>query len=206
MELARVPLRRIVFRLAEGIDSTLLVILLTLSLLGLAVLFSASYENPGRVTSQVANLAVAVAAMWLVAQVHPQTMMRFAVPAYVVGLAFLVAVALFGDVVNGARRWLHVGVTRFQPSEMMKLALPLMLAWYFHKHEATLKLRNFAVGALLLIVPLALICGRIRGIPLFWTGVDLSFAVFGLVPLVLAYRHIRRIDVCPAPVRGIDHA
>jgi rod shape determining protein RodA len=60
-------------------------------------------------------------------------------------------------VVNGARRWLHVGVTRFQPSEMMKLALPLMLAWYFHKHEATLKLRNFAVGALLLIVPLALI-------------------------------------------------
>ena len=157
MELARLPLRRIGLRLAEGIDSTLLVLMLALSMLGLLALFSASYEQPARVASQVANLAVALIAMWLIAQVPPQTMMRFAVPAYVIGLAFLIAVALFGDVVNGARRWLHVGVTRFQPSEMMKLALPLMLAWYFHKHETALKLRNFAVGALLLIVPLALI-------------------------------------------------
>jgi rod shape determining protein RodA len=157
MELARLPLRRIGMRLAEGVDSTLLVLMAALSMLGLLALFSASYENPARVVSQLMNLAVAVGAMWLVAQVPPQTMMRFAVPAYVVGLAFLVAVALFGDVVNGARRWLHVGVTRFQPSEMMKLALPLMLAWYFHKHETSLKLRNFAVAALLLVVPLGLI-------------------------------------------------
>jgi rod shape determining protein RodA len=157
MELAPFSLRRIGLRLTEGIDSTLLVLMVALSMLGLLALFSASYEQPARVASQVVNLAVALVAMWLVAQVHPQTMMRFALPAYVIGLAFLVAVALFGDVVNGARRWLHVGVTRFQPSEMMKLALPLMLAWYFHKHESTLKLRNFAVAALLLIVPLALI-------------------------------------------------
>jgi rod shape determining protein RodA len=157
MELARLPLRRIGLRLTEGIDSTLLVLMVALSMLGLAALFSASYENPARVVGQLMNLAVAIAAMWLVAQVPPQTMMRFAVPAYLIGLALLVAVALFGDVVNGARRWLHVGVTRFQPSEMMKLALPLMLAWYFHKHESTLKLRNFAAAALLLIVPLGLI-------------------------------------------------
>jgi rod shape determining protein RodA len=83
--------------------------------------------------------------------------MRFAVPAYVVGLAFLVAVALFGDVVNGARRWLHVGVTRFQPSEMMKLALPLMLAWYFHRKESAIHLRDFVLGALLVAVPVLLI-------------------------------------------------
>ena len=157
MELARLPLRRIGLRLAEGVDGTLLVLMLVLSMLGLAALFSASYENPARVVSQLMNLTVAFVAMWLVAQVPPQTMMRFAVPAYLIGLAFLVAVALFGDVANGARRWLHVGVTRFQPSEMMKLALPLMLAWYFHKHETTLKLRNFAVAAMLLIVPLGLI-------------------------------------------------
>jgi len=157
MEIARVPVRRIGARLAEGIDTTLLVLMLALSMLGFLALFSASYDTPSRVACQAMNLGVALAAMWLVAQVHPQTMMRFAVPAYVIGLAFLVAVALFGDVVNGARRWLHVGVTRFQPSEMMKLALPLMLAWYFHKHETSLKLRNFAVSALLLIVPLGLI-------------------------------------------------
>jgi rod shape determining protein RodA len=157
MDGAPLPLRRLALRVTEGIDSTLLVLMVALSMLGLLALFSASYESPARVASQVMNLAVAIVAMWLVAQVPPQTMMRFAVPAYVIGLGFLIAVALFGDVVNGARRWLHVGVTRFQPSEMMKLALPLMLAWYFHKHETTLKLRNFAIAALLLIVPLALI-------------------------------------------------
>jgi rod shape determining protein RodA len=83
--------------------------------------------------------------------------MRFAVPAYVIGIAFLIAVALFGDVVNGARRWLHVGVTRFQPSEMMKIAVPMMLAWYFHRREATLRLRDFAMAAILLMVPFGLI-------------------------------------------------
>jgi len=157
MELARLPVRRIALRLSEGIDSPLLVLLLALSMLGLATLFSATYENPARILSQVTNLGVALVAMWLVAQLSPQTIMRFAVPAYIVGLALLVAVALVGDVAHGARRWLHVGVTRFQPSEMMKLALPLMLAWYFHRNESTLRLRNFAVAAVLLLVPVALI-------------------------------------------------
>ena len=157
MELARLPVRRIVWRLAEGIDATLLVIVLTLTMLGMAALFSASYDNPGRVASQLVNVVLALTAMWMVAQVPPQTMMRFALPAFLVGVALLVAVALFGDVVNGARRWLHVGVTRFQPSEMMKLALPMMLAWYFHKNESTLRLRDFAVAAILLAVPLGLI-------------------------------------------------
>jgi len=157
MELAGVPVRRIVERIVEGIDAPLLVLIAALSMLGLAALFSASIDNPSRVMAQVVNLGVAVIAMWIVAQVPPQTMMRFAIPAYVIGVALLVAVALFGDIVNGARRWLHVGVTRFQPSEMMKLALPLMLAWYFHKHETALKLRHFAVAALIMLVPFALI-------------------------------------------------
>jgi rod shape determining protein RodA len=157
MELAGIPARRVVERLVEGIDAMLLVLILALSMIGLAALFSAAYDTPSRVIGQLVNLGVALVAMWLVAQVPPQTMMRFAVPAYVVGIAFLVAVALFGDVVNGARRWLHVGVTRFQPSEMMKLALPLMLAWYFHKHEQTLRVRDFAIAAMILALPVGLI-------------------------------------------------
>jgi rod shape determining protein RodA len=83
--------------------------------------------------------------------------MRFAVPIYTVGLLLLVGVALFGEVVNGARRWLHVGVVRFQPSEIMKIAMPLMLAWYFQRREATLKVRDYVVAALLLAVPALLI-------------------------------------------------
>jgi rod shape determining protein RodA len=157
MELARVPIQRIVLRLVEGIDATLLLIILALSMLGFAALFSASYDTPSRVLSQFISLSIALTAMWLTAQIAPQTLMRFAVPAYVIGVVLLILVALFGDVVNGARRWLHVGVTRFQPSEMMKLALPLMLAWYFHRRESSLRLRDFALAAVLLAVPVGLI-------------------------------------------------
>jgi len=157
MELTQFAPRRLAGRLMQGIDGPLLGLSLALVALGLATLFSASYETPGRVTAQLANLLVALTAMWVVAQFPPQTLMRFAVPAYALGIALLIAVALGGEVVNGARRWLHVGVTRFQPSEMLKLALPMMLAWYFHKNEATLRVRDFAVAAVLLALPVLLI-------------------------------------------------
>jgi rod shape determining protein RodA len=134
-----------------------MMIILALCMLGFAALFSASYENPGRVLNQLVSLGLALSAMWVVAQIHPQTLMRFAVPAYVVGIVLLVAVALFGDVVNGARRWLNLGVARFQPSEMLKIALPLMLAWYFHRRESTLRFSDFVLAAVLLAIPFGLI-------------------------------------------------
>ena len=107
--------------------------------------------------AQLGNLAAALVAMWLVAQIPPQTLLRLAVPAYVVALALLLGVALFGEVVNGARRWLNLGFGRFQPSEMMKIAMPLMLAWYFHRREGSIRLRDFALAAVLLAVPVALV-------------------------------------------------
>src|SRR5690606_7178283 len=157
MELAQLPLRRVAARLVSGIDGGLFVITLMLTLLGLAALFSASYDAPERMMAQGANLAVALAAMWIVANIPPQLLLRLAVPAYLVGLALLVAVALFGEVVNGARRWLDVGIIRFQPSEMMKIAMPMMLAWYFHRRETTLSLQDFVVAAILLGVPVGLV-------------------------------------------------
>ena len=177
MELAGQPVRRLAARLTEGIDATLLVLLLSLTMLGLAALFSATYENPARLLGQCANLAIALSAMWLVAQVPPQKLMRLAVPVYAVGLGLLLAVALFGEVVNGARRWLDVGVGRFQPSEMMKLALPMMLAWYFHQKESTLRLRHFATAALLLGVPVAMIARQ----PDLGTAVLVSAAGFYVI-------------------------
>ena len=144
-------------RFTDKIDAPLFALAFALLVLGFITLASAAHDTPARISGQAVNILVALAVMWAVAQLQPQTLMRLALPAYVLGLALLVAVALFGDVVNGARRWLNLGVTRIQPSEIMKIAMPLMLAWYFHTHEATLKLREYVVASLLLLVPVMLI-------------------------------------------------
>jgi rod shape determining protein RodA len=110
-----------------------------------------------RAVAQGRNLALALMALWIFAHVHPQMLMRLALPAYVAGLALLVGVALFGDVRNGARRWLNVGVTTIQPSEVMKIAVPLVLAWYFHRREEGTRLRDFVIAAIVLAIPVGLI-------------------------------------------------
>ncbi|HYC65058.1 MAG TPA: rod shape-determining protein RodA, partial [Reyranellaceae bacterium] len=151
------PVRRIGLRLVEGIDGPLFVLTMMLTMLGLAALFSASYDHPQRIVAQLVNLGIAFVAMWVFAQISPQLLMRFAVPAYLLGVGLLVGVALFGDIVNGARRWLTLGGFRFQPSEMMKIAMPMMLAWYFQRQESALRLPHYVVAALLLAVPAGLI-------------------------------------------------
>ncbi len=144
-------------RLRVNIDGPLLGLASLIVLVGLVTLYSAAYESPARMQAQLVNICVALVAMWIAAQIPPQTLMRIAVPIYVVGLLLLVAVAWKGEVVNGARRWLDVGVTRVQPSEMMKIAMPLMLAWFFHRYETTLKLREFLAAGVLLAIPAFLI-------------------------------------------------
>ena len=143
--------------LTDHVDGWLLTIVLALMTTGLFVLYSASNASLPRLTGQVVNMLAALAVMWVVANMPPHYLMRLSLPAYLAGLALLIAVALFGDVVNGARRWLHIGVTRIQPSELMKIAVPLMLAWYFNRYEATLKPRHYLVAAVLLIAPVGLI-------------------------------------------------
>ena len=150
-------IRRVVRFFTAHLDQPLLGAILLLMLTGLIVLYSASNGSLARTSSQLTSMLIALGVMWIFAQIPPHYLSRLSVPVYVVGLLLLIGVALFGEIVNGARRWLHVGVTRIQPSEVMKIAVPLMLAWYFDRYEATLKLKNYAVGALLLLVPVALI-------------------------------------------------
>ena len=143
--------------LVSNIDGWLLAAIAALLGIGLIVLYSASGESLPRVYGQLLNIAVALGVMWFAAKVPPNHIMRVALPAYLVGLTLLVCVALFGEVINGARRWLHVGVTRIQPSELMKIAVPLMLAWFFHRFEGRLGLWHFAAAGLLLLLPVGLI-------------------------------------------------
>jgi rod shape determining protein RodA len=153
----RATINRLWLQAFEHIDRPLLNIALSIMVVGLVTVFSATFDGNNRLLSQIGNLAIAFAVMWLVARLQPQKLMRFAVPLYLIGVVLLVLVWVAGVKVNGAKRWLNIGITRIQPSEIMKIAMPLMLAWYFHKHEAMLRMKHYAIAALLLLVPVGLI-------------------------------------------------
>jgi rod shape determining protein RodA len=144
--------------LSRRIDGPLMAALALTLALGLTVVYSASGGGSAdRVIGQARNLAVAFMALWVFAHIAPQTLMRLALPIYLTGLALLIGVALFGEVRNGARRWLNLGFTSIQPSEIMKIGVPLVLAWYFHRHEEALRLRDYAIAAVILVIPVGLI-------------------------------------------------
>jgi rod shape determining protein RodA len=152
MGIARI--RDLLQRLVAPIDPTLMMIAGLLVLLAIGVMGSAS---PERITSQLVNVGVALVVMRVVAQVPPQRLMHLAVPIYLAGVLLLIAVALFGDVSKGARRWLNLGFMRVQPSELMKIAMPLLLAWYFQQRETMPRLRDYGIAAVLLLLPVGLI-------------------------------------------------
>ena len=139
------------------LDPVMMIGLALLVSTSLVVLYSASDGSWNRVLLQALNILVAFAALWLVANMPLHYLLRSAVPMYVLGMALLIAVALFGEISHGARRWLNLGVASIQPSELMKIAVPLMMAWYFERHEATLRLKNYFVATLLLLLPIGLI-------------------------------------------------
>lgn len=149
--------RYFLLRIVRPIDPFLLVISLLIMAYAYVVMMSAS---PERINSHIINICSALTVMWIVAAQPPQRLHNFAVPLYVLGLLLLIGVALFGDVSKGARRWLNLGVMRIQPSELMKIAMPLMLAWYFQKREGSLKFYDFFVATLILAIPAALIIAQ----------------------------------------------
>jgi rod shape determining protein RodA len=144
-------------RLNKYIDPFLMGCIAFSCIVGLFVLYSASGGSVDRVLSQVFNICVALIMMWLAANISPHYLERIALPLFVLGLLLLIGVALLGDVSHGARRWLNLGVGRIQPSELMKIAVPMMLAWYFSKREQSLRWMDYAVATLLLALPVGLI-------------------------------------------------
>ncbi|WP_420994661.1 rod shape-determining protein RodA [Cupriavidus sp. 30B13] len=139
-----------------GFDKPLALIVFLLFATGIVALYSAAIDMPGRVEDQLRNILLSYAVMWVIAYLPTQTLMRVAVPLYTVGVALLIGVAMFGLIRKGARRWLNVGMV-IQPSEIMKIAMPLMLAWYFQKREGSVRWYDFLVALLLLGVPVGLI-------------------------------------------------
>jgi rod shape determining protein RodA len=139
-----------------GFDGPLAFGVFLLACAGMLTMYSSGFDSGTRFADHGRNMLIAGFIMFVVAQVPPQRLAAFAVPLYVLGVSLLIAVAIFGITKKGARRWLNVGVI-IQPSEILKIAMPLMLAWWFQKREGKLNSLDFVVAGLLLAIPVGLI-------------------------------------------------
>ena len=142
--------------LFEGFDGPLAFAVFVLACAGLLIMYSSGYDHGTRFIDHGRNMLIAASIMFVVAQIPPQRLMTLAVPIYTVGVLLLVAVAIFGITKKGARRWINLGVV-IQPSEILKIAVPLMLAWWFQKREGQLRPLDFVVAIFLLMLPVGLI-------------------------------------------------
>lgn len=142
--------------LLQGFDGLLAFAVFLLACAGLLIMYSSGYDHGTRFIDHGRNMLIAGGIMFVVAQIPPHRLMAFAVPLYLVGVSLLVAVALFGVTKKGARRWLDIGMV-IQPSEILKIAMPLMLAWWFQKREGQLRPLDFVAALALLAVPAGLI-------------------------------------------------
>jgi rod shape determining protein RodA len=172
----RFRLRKVV----RHLDGILLAQILILLLVSTAVLYSASGQSTDRLMGHLINVLVGLTVLVVVANIPPHILSKLAPPLYILGVVLLLGVAIFGEVRNGSRRWLSLGVGAIQPSELSKIALPLMLAWYFQRREGILQLKDFLLATLLVVAPLVLI---LREPDL---GTALLIAASGLYMLFLA--------------------
>ena len=172
------------------IDMPLLFGLLVLMILGLFLVYSAEGQESALVISKTKHSIVALIVMFVVAQIPPLTYRKWAVPVFIIGLLMLVGVLLFGHVGKGAQRWLDLGFMRFQPSEIMKLVVPIMIAWYVSQYDLPAKLLNIVIAFILLLIPTLLIAKQPD------LGTSLLIASSGIFVIFLAGASWKLIGVC----------
>jgi len=200
-----------------GFDGPLMLAVLLLAAAGLITMYSAGFDHGTRFVDHGRNMLVALGILFLVAQIPPQRLMALAVPLYLVGVTLLLAVALFGVTKKGATRWLNVGVV-IQPSEILKIATPLMLAWWFQRREGQIRALDFLSAFALLMVPVGLIAkqpdlgtailvGSAGMFVIFFAGLSwkliipvLVLGVVGVTTLVLSEDQICRPEVSWQPL------
>ena len=140
----------------QGFDGFLAFAVFLLVCAGLLTMYSSGFAHGTRFVDHGRNMLIAGFIMFVVAQIPPQRLMSLAVPLYTAGVALLIAVAIFGITKKGAKRWINVGMV-IQPSEILKIATPLMLAWWFQRREGQLRPLDFAAATVLLVIPVGLI-------------------------------------------------
>ena len=155
---ARASPRMWLRRVCGGFDGPLLAALGMLAAIGLLAMYSAGFDHGTRFADHGRNMLLALVVLFLASQVPPHKLQQFAVPLYLLGIALLLVTALpgLGVTKKGATRWLNVGIV-IQPSEILKIAMPLILAWWFQKREGQLRVLDFVIAGVLLLVPVALV-------------------------------------------------
>ena len=139
------------------LDGPLMLGLIALCVVSLVVIYSAGGQEIGLVQRQAIRMGVSFVVLFIVAQLAPDIFRTYAFPLYVIGVLMLVAVMFFGVTGKGAQRWLDIGVTRIQPSEIMKLAVPMMVAWYCAKVPLPIRFSSVFMGLLIVLLPTMLI-------------------------------------------------
>ncbi|MCW8092098.1 rod shape-determining protein RodA [Alteromonas sp. ASW11-130] len=162
------------------VDGVLLLGLLILMAVGLATLYSATGQDAGQLQRQFMRMGVALIVMLVMAQVPPMAYRRLSIYAFAIGILMLIAVLLFGDIGKGAQRWLDLKVIRFQPSEMMKLAVPMMVAWYISNYNLPPKTNQVFIAFVIVVVPTILIAKQPD------LGTSLLIASSGIFAIFLA--------------------
>ncbi|QWD85278.1 rod shape-determining protein RodA [Polynucleobacter asymbioticus] len=194
--------KKIFLSIFSGLDRQLGLILLGLAGIGFIIFLSASQNTPVRFEDELRNLALSFAVMWVVSRIPPKWLEMAAVWIYGIGVALLIAVAVFGLIKKGARRWLNIGFV-IQPSEIMKIAMPLMLAWYFQKREGIQKSWDYGVAAIILAIPVFLIARQpdlgtallvfaagmyviiLAGLPWKWILPFIGLGAFGIILIII---------------------
>lgn len=204
--------KKIFLSIFSGLDRQLGLILLGLAGIGFFIFLSAGQNTPVRFGDELRNLALSFAVMWIVSRIPPKWLEMAAVWVYGIGVALLIAVAIFGLIKKGARRWLNIGFV-IQPSELMKIAMPLMLAWYFQKREGIQKSWDYGVAAIILGIPVLLIARQpdlgtsllvfaagmyviiLAGLPWKWILPFIGIGALGIILIVIFGNTICAHDV-----------
>jgi rod shape determining protein RodA len=186
---------------ALGLDGPLTGVLAIIVTIGVLVVYSASGQNWRMVEHHLINIAIAVTAMLAIAKfATPQYLRLFAPIAYVIGIALLIVVDVTGHIGKGAQRWLDVGFIRFQPSEIMKLAVPMVCAWYLHDRPLPPTFKDLLIMGVLIGIPTAMIVTQPD------LGTALLIAASGLIVLLLAGLQIQIILISIPLLGGVAWA
>ena len=172
------------------IDIPLLLGILTLLVLGLFIVYSAGGQEMAVVYRKARSIGIALVGMFIVAQIPPLVYRKWAVPVFVLGLLMLISVLLFGHVGKGAQRWLDLGFIKFQPSEIMKIIVPMMIAWFVSQDNLPVRISTVVLAFILVLLPTLLIAKQPD------LGTSLLIASSGIFVIFLAGASWRLIAVC----------